>query len=94
MGADDEDGLRARQVRCPPGQLADPERVDGGPDGAQQIDAFDRTAGLMLGADDYLTKPLDATLSGSAVSELQHASLGCNIKWRHGSEPDLAFRVA
>ena len=25
-----------------------------------QIDAFDRTAGLMLGADDYVTKPLDA----------------------------------
>jgi peroxiredoxin len=41
-----------------------------------------------------LRAALDATLSGSAVSELQHASLGCNIKWRHGSEPDLAFRVA
>jgi len=26
----------------------------------RQIDAFDRTAGLMLGADDYVTKPLDA----------------------------------
>ena len=27
---------------------------------ARQTDAFDRTAGLMLGADDYLSKPLDA----------------------------------
>ena len=27
---------------------------------ALQTDAFDRTAGLMLGADDYVTKPLDA----------------------------------
>jgi DNA-binding NarL/FixJ family response regulator len=27
---------------------------------ARQIDAFDRTAGLMLGADDYVSKPLDA----------------------------------
>jgi DNA-binding NarL/FixJ family response regulator len=26
---------------------------------ARQIDAFDRTAGLMLGADDYVAKPLD-----------------------------------
>jgi DNA-binding NarL/FixJ family response regulator len=28
---------------------------------ASQTDAFDRTAGLMLGADDYLAKPLDAS---------------------------------
>jgi len=27
---------------------------------AERIDAFDRAAGLMLGADDYLLKPLDA----------------------------------
>ena len=27
---------------------------------ARQTDAFDRTAGLMLGADDYVSKPLDA----------------------------------
>lgn len=27
---------------------------------AQQTDAFDRTAGLMLGAEDYVSKPLDA----------------------------------
>ena len=26
---------------------------------ARQTDAFDRTAGLMLGADDYVSKPLD-----------------------------------
>jgi DNA-binding NarL/FixJ family response regulator len=26
---------------------------------AQHVDAFDRTAGLMLGADDYVAKPLD-----------------------------------
>jgi DNA-binding NarL/FixJ family response regulator len=28
---------------------------------ARQTDAFDRTAGLMLGADDYVSKPLDAS---------------------------------
>jgi peroxiredoxin len=30
----------------------------------------------------------DAVLSGQAVSDQQKASVGCNIKWRPGNEPD------
>jgi peroxiredoxin len=41
-----------------------------------------------------LRAALDATLSGAPVSELQHASLGCNIKWKDGSAPDDFIRVA
>ena len=38
------------------------------------------------GAD--LRAALDATLDGTAVSETQTPSIGCNIKWRPGNEPD------
>src|SRR3974390_53013 len=31
---------------------------------------------------------LDAVLAGQAVSPNQKASIGCNIKWKPGSEPD------
>jgi peroxiredoxin len=41
-----------------------------------------------------LRAALEATLSGAPVAELQHASLGCNIKWKAGSEPDYFIRVA
>jgi peroxiredoxin len=41
-----------------------------------------------------LRAALDALLSGAPVSELQHASLGCNIKWKAGSAPDTFIRVA
>jgi peroxiredoxin len=34
-----------------------------------------------------LRAALDAALSGKAVAEPQHASMGCNIKWRAGNEP-------
>jgi len=38
------------------------------------------------GAD--LANAVDAVLAGEPVKDQQHASLGCNIKWRPGNEPD------
>ena len=38
------------------------------------------------GAD--LRAALDAMLENRAVSDLQKPSLGCNIKWKLGSEPE------
>jgi len=35
-----------------------------------------------------LRAALDAVLAGKPVPEPQHPSLGCNIKWKPGSEPD------
>jgi peroxiredoxin len=35
-----------------------------------------------------LRAALDAVLSGEPVAESQKASIGCNIKWRAGNEPD------
>ena len=35
-----------------------------------------------------LRAALDAVLAGRPVSENQKASLGCNIKWKAGNEPD------
>ncbi len=35
-----------------------------------------------------LRAALDAALSGNPVPEPQRASLGCNIKWKDGAEPD------
>ena len=41
---------------------------------------------LVTGAD--LRAAIDATLAGQAPTADQKPSLGCNIKWRKGSEPD------
>jgi hypothetical protein len=35
-----------------------------------------------------LRAALDAVLAGKPTSELQVASIGCNIKWKVGNEPD------
>jgi peroxiredoxin len=35
-----------------------------------------------------LRASLDAVLAGKPVSENQKASIGCNIKWKSGNEPD------
>ena len=35
-----------------------------------------------------LRAALDATLAGKAPAEQQRASLGCNIKWKAGNEPE------
>jgi peroxiredoxin len=40
----------------------------------------------VTGAD--LRAALDAVLAGRPVSGSQRASLGCNIKWKHGNAPD------
>ena len=36
-----------------------------------------------------LRDALDAALSGKVVSAAQKPSIGCNIKWRPGNEPDI-----
>jgi peroxiredoxin len=35
-----------------------------------------------------LRAALDATLAGNSISPNQKASMGCNIKWKAGNEPD------
>jgi len=52
-----------------------------------QFDASRPNNGLPLtGAD--LRAALDAVLASQPVSEKQTASIGCNIKWKAGNEPD------
>lgn len=52
-----------------------------------QLDASRPDSGIpVTGAD--LRAALDAVLSGKAPSAEQRPSIGCNIKWRMGNEPD------
>lgn len=49
-------------------------------------DARPRSEAPVTGKD--LAAALDALLAGKAINAEQKASLGCNIKWRPGNEPD------
>jgi DNA-binding NarL/FixJ family response regulator len=64
---------------------------------ARQVDAFDRTAGLMLGAADYVTKPLDAAeLLARVKRSLRRVARvqtnGNGNGHRNGNDPGLSPR--
>ena len=52
-----------------------------------QMDASRPGSGTPVSGKD-LRAALDATLAGKSVPEPHTASIGCNIKWRSGNEPD------
>jgi peroxiredoxin len=52
-----------------------------------QLDDSRPQSGIPVTGKD-LRAALDAVLAGRAPSEQQRASLGCNIKWKAGNEPD------
>ena len=52
-----------------------------------QFDASRPGNGIPVTGKD-LRAALDAVLAGKATSEMQVASIGCNIKWKVGNEPD------
>jgi peroxiredoxin len=52
-----------------------------------QMDSSRPNSGAAVTGED-LRQALDAVLSGHSVSDDQRPSIGCNIKWKPGSEPD------
>lgn len=52
-----------------------------------QLDDSRPNSGIPLTGRD-LRAALDAVLAGQPVPEQQRPSIGCNIKWRRGAEPD------
>jgi hypothetical protein len=60
------------------GQLDDSRPSGKGPGGSLPVSGQDIRAAL------------DAVLAGKPVSANQKASIGCNIKWKPGNEPEYA----
>ena len=56
-----------------------------------QLDASRPGNGIPVTGRD-LRAALDAVLAGKAPSLLQTPSMGCNIKWKRGSEPEYFAR--
>ncbi len=52
-----------------------------------QFDASRPNSGIPVTGDD-LRAALDAVLAGKEAPADQRPSIGCNIKWKHGGEPD------
>ena len=52
-----------------------------------QLDSSRPESGVPVTGED-LRKALDAVLAGHPVPSSQKPSIGCNIKWKEGSEPD------
>lgn len=84
-----QEAAKAYRAACTPDfYLFDPDRrlVYRG----QYDDSRPKNNKPVTGAD--LRAALDAVLDGRKVSEDQRASLGCNIKWKRGNEPDYFHR--
>ena len=71
-------GLHARLLRL----------RQGPPPGLPRPDGFQPAEQQHTGQRRRLRKALDAVLSGRPAAKEQKASLGCNIKWKPGNEPD------
>jgi hypothetical protein len=52
-----------------------------------QLDSSRPQSGIPVTGED-LRRALDAVLAGRPIPEPQKPSIGCNIKWRAGNEPD------
>jgi hypothetical protein len=56
-----------------------------------QLDSSRPDSGVPVTGED-LRKAIDGLLGSQPIPELQRPSIGCNIKWRPGNEPEYFLR--